>query len=126
MGRAVFSGARRGRTWALGLGLALQLLAAAPISAGGYRPPHDAYGHPDLQGVWDASSLTPLVRPGAFKTLTASPAEALAFEQAGAGRGATLKAPLAFQALPPPPVAEAFDDQNILWAAKPRPLMRIG
>ncbi|MFL5294949.1 MAG: hypothetical protein ACJ798_01075 [Phenylobacterium sp.] len=125
MGKTVFGWAAHGRTSALGLGLALQLLAAAPICAGGYRPPHDAFGHPDLQGIWSASSLTPVARPSAFKTLTASPAEAKAYEQASAGRVATLQAPLASKDLAPPSEGEPTDDQNILWDAKPRPLMRI-
>ncbi len=32
----------------------------------GYEPPRNAQGHPDLQGIWDFRSLTPLERPRAL------------------------------------------------------------
>jgi len=58
--------------------------AAAPKAAAGktYNPPRMADGHPDLQGTYDAATLTPLERgPGTKATLTkeeAAKQEALA------------------------------------------------
>jgi hypothetical protein len=37
---------------------------AAPLSA--QSPPRPRDGHPDLQGIWNFSSLTPLERPAQF------------------------------------------------------------
>src|SRR5438105_3098052 len=31
-----------------------------------WTPPRTPWGHPDLQGVWDYRTITPLERPGAF------------------------------------------------------------
>jgi hypothetical protein len=57
------------------------LLAASSALAGGYRAPRDAYGHPDLGGIWTSTSLTELERPASLKALTITDAEAAAFEQ---------------------------------------------
>lgn len=65
----------------LGLAVGVSLLLAVPALAGGYRAPRDAYGHPDLGGLWTSTSLTDLQRPANFKTLTVSDAEAKAYEQ---------------------------------------------
>ena len=45
------------------------LLAAAPglSTAQTTETPRTAFGDPDLGGVWDYSSLTPMSRPEAFK-----------------------------------------------------------
>src|SRR5262245_34991528 len=65
--------------------LRLALLAAAaaavvPLSA--QSPPRAADGHPDLQGTWNFSSLTPLERPAQFADKPVlTDAEAAAFER---------------------------------------------
>src|SRR5512143_1543343 len=62
--------------------------AAVPAQAGGYRAPRNAWGAPELGGLWSNTSLTTLERQAEFKSLTITEAEAKAFE---AQRGA--KAP---------------------------------
>ena len=49
---------------ALALGLAL---AAAPVAAqsDGYAAPRTPWGTPDIGGVWNSSTVTPLQRPEA-------------------------------------------------------------
>ncbi|PYS38458.1 MAG: hypothetical protein DMG14_17585, partial [Acidobacteria bacterium] len=47
--------------------VAITLLAAAvPLMAGQAPPPRTPWGHPDLQGIWDNHSITPLERPAKF------------------------------------------------------------
>src|SRR6059036_3090266 len=58
------------RTLAAACGLAVALAAAAPL-AQAPRPaqaalPRTPDGHPDLQGIWDFRSATPLERPERF------------------------------------------------------------
>ena len=38
-------------------------LAAQPETSATASPPQTRWGHPDLRGVWDFSSNTPLERP---------------------------------------------------------------
>jgi hypothetical protein len=59
------------------LGLAAALLG---LSVEAHAAPKSA--HPDLTGVWTSTSLTELERPAAFKSLTVSDAEAVAYETA--------------------------------------------
>ena len=42
-------------------GLTLTLLAVVPVSA--QEAPQTSWGAPDLQGIWDFRSITPLERP---------------------------------------------------------------
>jgi hypothetical protein len=49
---------------------------AKPRTESGYVTPRLAIGQPDLQGVWSNASNTRMTRPGSFKTLTMSDAEA--------------------------------------------------
>jgi hypothetical protein len=58
------------------LATALLLTAIPAIAAQPYRAPRAPDGHPDLQGVWLGSSLTPFERPDDIKTLVISNAEA--------------------------------------------------
>jgi len=64
----------------LGVALAMALCAAGAAGAQGYKAPRNAFGQPDLQGTWTNASLTSLVRPAAFKSLTIPEAQAKAFE----------------------------------------------
>jgi len=59
---------------------AVALALAAPLSAQSTSRPRD--GHPDLQGTWNFSSLTPLERPAQFAGKPVlTDAEAAAFER---------------------------------------------
>ena len=72
--------------------LALVALAPAPAMAQGDVPP-TAWGDPDLQGVWDFRTITPMERPedrAEQEFLTAE--EAAAIEQAALDRNADLAA----------------------------------
>jgi hypothetical protein len=64
---------------------ALALLAAAALSAqnkAAWKMPRTADGHPDLQGIWNNSTRTPLERPGEFAGKpTLTDAEAKVWEQ---------------------------------------------
>jgi hypothetical protein len=68
------------------LGLALAAVAAAAPLAGAcaqaaYKAPRNAFGQPDLEGVWTNASLTGLERGPQFKTLTITDAQAKIVEQ---------------------------------------------
>ena len=45
------------------LAVAVAIAALAPVSAGAQSVPRTPWGAPDLQGVWDFRSLTPMERP---------------------------------------------------------------
>ena len=42
------------------------MASSTPAKHTGYEPPRNAQGHPDMQGIWDFRSLTPLERPTAL------------------------------------------------------------
>jgi hypothetical protein len=48
--------------------IAVALLAPAPVAGQSGPLPRTADGHPDLQGVWDFRTITPLERPAALGT----------------------------------------------------------
>jgi hypothetical protein len=57
-------------------------LYAQSVSSESWRVPRTSDGHPDLEGVWNASTLTPLQRPERFAGRAfMSEAEAAAFEE---------------------------------------------
>lgn len=52
-----------------------------------YQTPHTAWGHPDLQGIWDRRTITPLERPQRLANKAfLSPEEIIAYERASAAR----------------------------------------
>lgn len=52
-----------------------------------YQAPHTAWGHPDLQGIWDRRTITPLERPQRLANKAfLSPEEIIAYERASAAR----------------------------------------
>src|SRR5215813_14090875 len=59
------------------------LLAPAPVAAETWSVPRTADGQPDLQGVWDYRTITPMERPVALgtKAFFASEEEAAAWEK---------------------------------------------
>ncbi|HVI32577.1 hypothetical protein [Phenylobacterium sp.] len=75
---------------------ALTALAAVPTlaaaqdrpAAPGYKAPRNAWGQPDLQGVWTNATITPLERPAEFSSLVIPDAQARAMEQANASQNA--------------------------------------
>ena len=59
---------------------AAQAVQADAAAADGYTPALTPWGHPDLQGIWDSKTQTPLERPAEFadkEFLTAEEVEAL-------------------------------------------------
>jgi len=85
------------------------LLTAGPAPAAGYKPPRNAYGQPDLQGIWTNTSLTWLQRPPIFKGLIATDAEAAAMLAGFRKMAGDLidPGPVDPNAPAPPPVKEA-------------------
>lgn len=59
----------------------LALMLASPAMA---QTPRTASGRPDLQGVWNNITATPLERPAAFDSLTTTEERAAAFEKTSA------------------------------------------
>lgn len=61
---------------------ALALASGAAFASDGvYRPPRNSAGQPDLQGMWDHTNATPLVRPKGFDTLVITAAQAVEIER---------------------------------------------
>jgi hypothetical protein len=61
--------------------LALAAIAASAQAQPAYKAPRNAFGQPDLEGVWTNASLTGLERPAQFKSLTIPEAQARQVEQ---------------------------------------------
>src|SRR5688572_4561365 len=69
--------------------IAFGLTVAAPAAVAGQetRAPRTPWGHPDLQGLWNAATMTPLERSAQFADrLTMTDDEARALEQAAKSR----------------------------------------
>jgi hypothetical protein len=61
--------------------LAGQAQAGGPVVYDGYKPPKDSLGRPDLTGVWNAATMTPLQRlPGFGDRIAMTPDEVQAVE----------------------------------------------
>jgi len=99
----------------------LALLAAASAVAQAYTPPRTAFGHPDLEGVWNSDSMTRLQRPKEFTTLVASPYAAAAYEKKGYERYAKVIGPVN-PAEPAPTEGKVEDDDRF---DRPGGLVRI-
>jgi hypothetical protein len=69
--------------------LAGQVLADGPVAYDGYKAPKDSLGRPDLTGVWNAATMTPLQRmPGFGNRLVMTPDEVAKAEGVVAARNA--------------------------------------
>ncbi len=66
---------------------------STPAGAQEFEPPRLPDGRPDLQGVWDFRTLTPLQRPEDQESAVLSDEEAAAIEARSAARSAELNAP---------------------------------
>ena len=102
-------------------------VAAGPFAAmaGPYKAPRDAFGRPDLQGVWTNESMTHLERPKDFTALVATPAEAAAYEKRRGDRYQKEISPDDPRSGAPPPVQDVGQDGE-LWYGPPLGLARIG
>src|SRR5262249_46960918 len=75
------------------IALAVPTAAQGPALRGAI--PRTPDGHPDLQGVYNIATITPLERPAEFATrMNLTPQEAAALERAEAVRDEKLNAPL--------------------------------
>ncbi len=76
--------------------LLVAALAAGPASAQTFNAPRNAYGQPDLSGVWTNATITPIERPERFgERLVLTDSEAAALEGASADRKDRLAQPTA-------------------------------
>jgi hypothetical protein len=66
----------------LALAAALALAAPAAFAQPAYKAPRNAFGQPDLQGVWTNATITPLERPAEFSDLVIPEDRAAAMEGA--------------------------------------------
>ena len=95
--------------------LAAALLAAPPAAAQEGAPPRTPWGHPDLQGIWNNATITPLERPAdragqAFL----SPEEVAALERQARERVDRQNAPSAVRT-EPLPAGGAVGAYNSFW-----------
>ncbi|THD80605.1 MAG: hypothetical protein E7812_07705 [Phenylobacterium sp.] len=100
------------RTALIGFAAAAGLAFAA--QAADYHAPRNAFGQPDLQGVWTNGSLTTLERPAGLTTLTIPEAQAVAMEKRRAQRRAEQDRPTDPKS-GAPPVADDPGGYNASW-----------
>lgn len=101
--------------------LLLSLVMAASAQAQSYKAPRTPSGAPDLQGIWDSDSMTPLQRRKEFKALVASPYEAEAAEKKRYERYAKVIGPVSPNE-PAPQDGKVEDDDRF---DRPRGLLRV-
>ncbi len=94
--------------------LAALLLAGAAQAAEPYKAPRNTFGQPDLSGVWTNASLTNLVRPANFKSLTITDEQARAIEQ-GRARAVEAQARPTDPNAPPPRAGQDPGGYNNFW-----------
>ena len=92
-----------------------------------YAPPRLADGHPDLQGTYDAATMTPVERPAEYgNRLTLTPEEAAKMERQQQERTEAGSEPSqADRALPPAaatvrrqtPISKACSEPEVAWSA---------
>ncbi|HEY8574302.1 hypothetical protein [Phenylobacterium sp.] len=63
-------------------------LAQSAPAASSYKAPRNAFGQPDLQGVWTNATITPLERPAEYKDLVLPESEVAKLEGATAQQNA--------------------------------------
>jgi hypothetical protein len=68
-------------TWLFVLAALVLASGVAFSKDGAYRPPRLGDGRPDLQGMWDYTDATPLVRPRGFDTLVITADQAAEIER---------------------------------------------
>lgn len=88
--------------------------AAAKAPAKPYTPPRTPDGHPDLQGVYDVATMTPVERPAGVDRLILTEKEAAALEDYEAQRQVKNDAPLAADRGAPPVGGETTQPKSYL------------
>jgi|TARA_B100001971_G_scaffold172344_1_gene164937 hypothetical protein len=107
--------ARRSALGSLVLGIALvPTLAGAQTRAADWDVPRTADGQPDLQGVWDFRTMTPLQRPRDQEKAVLTEEEAAELEQRAAERVARADAPSEVRA-EPLPAGQPVGGYNNFW-----------
>src|SRR4051795_6190022 len=97
--------------------LLLSLTSTGALAGQPYKAPRNAFGAPDLQGVWTNGSITQLQRPKDFKALAPSPYEAAAYEKKHRERYANGVAPTKPDA--PAPDVGPVTDESAQWSEPP-------
>jgi hypothetical protein len=106
----------------LAIGLAALATTAA---AAGYKAPKNAFGQPDLEGVWTNASLTSLERGAMFKTLVIPEDQAQRAEQARARMLEAQSRPTDPNA-PAPKAGQDPGGYNAFWTDPGARMGRIG